>query len=153
MKSRFRRVFSFRRAVSSKARKQYARNERTGCSGGAPTELRAVALREFLPRLGFGLRSRWRLRRFRGGLRALRLWSRSRFGLSFPRLFRHFHECHLQIRERILDHRRLFVRKIAAGLLLDHGELVDKHFRQLEVHFALAGLWIRNLPEEKRRVL
>src|SRR5205085_6080028 len=107
MKSRFRRFFSFRRAVSSKARKQYARNERTGCSDGAPTELSAVALREFLPRLGFGLRNRWWLRRFCGGLRALRLWRRSRFGLSFLHLFRHFHERHLQIRERILDHRRL----------------------------------------------
>src|SRR2546421_13029245 len=103
MKSRFRRFFSFLRAVSSKARKQYARNERTGCSDGAPTELSAVALREFLPRLGFGLRNRWWLRRFCGGLRALRLWWRRRFGLFLPLLFRHSPQSHLQIRQRSHD--------------------------------------------------
>ena len=45
------------------------------------------------------------------------------------------------------------LRQIAARFLLNHGQLIDEHFGQLEIHFAFAGLRIRNLPEKKRGVL
>ena len=66
---------------------------------------------------------------------------------------RDFHKRHLEIRKRIPQHRRFLVRQVAARLLLNHRELIDKHLRQLQIDFALAGLWVRDLPEKKRGVL
>jgi len=73
--------------------------------------------------------------------------------LPSPLLLRHFHERHLQIRECILQHGGLFVGQIPARLFLDHPELVDEHFGQLQVHFALPRLRVWNLPEKKRGIL
>ena len=66
---------------------------------------------------------------------------------------RDFHKGHLQIRQRVSEHGRFFLGQIAARLFLNHRELVDEHFRDLEIHFALAGLRVGDLPEEKRGVL
>ena len=66
---------------------------------------------------------------------------------------RHFHKRHLQIGNRVAQHGRFFVRQIAARLFLNHRQLIDKHFRQLQIHFALPGLRIGNLPEKKRGIL
>ena len=49
--------------------------------------------------------------------------------------------------------RRFFVGQVAARFFLNHRELIDEHPGQLEIHFAFAGLRIRNLPEKKRGVL
>ena len=68
----------------------------------------------------------------------------------FPR---NFHKCHLQIGKRVAQDCCLFVRQVAARFFLNHRQLIDKHFRQLEIHLALTGLWIWNLPKKKRGVL
>ncbi len=60
---------------------------------------------------------------------------------------------HLQIGKRVAQHGGLFVRQIAARFFLNHGQLIDEHLGQLQVHFAFAGFWIWDLPEKQRGVL
>ena len=72
---------------------------------------------------------------------------------AFRRLLRNFDIHHLQIRERVAKHGRLFTAEVAAGFFLNHRQLIDEHFRELEVHFAFARFWIWNLTEKKRGVL
>ena len=86
----------------------------------------------------------------------MRAWFRRRsFGLrrALRGLLRNFDIDHLQIRERIAEHGRFVVRQITSRFFLNHRQLIDKHFRELEIHFALAGFRVRNLPEKQRRVL
>ena len=60
---------------------------------------------------------------------------------------------HLQIRKRVAQHGRFFAGEIAARFFLNHRELVDEHFRQLQIHFALTGLRIWNLSKKQCGVL
>src|SRR6266478_3186274 len=135
-------------------------------AGGAVNRpyLRAVALGEFFLRLRFGRwRDWWLLRRLgrlvrrrlgEGGCFCLWLGRRSfRLRCTFRGLLGNFDIDHLQIRERIAEHGRFVVRQITPRFFLNHRQLIDKHFRELEIHFALAGFRVRNLPEKQRRVL
>ena len=72
---------------------------------------------------------------------------------AFGRLLRNFDIYHLQIREGVAKHGRFFTAEVAAGFFLNHRQLIDEHFRELEIHFALARFWIGNLTEEKCGVL
>src|SRR5438067_7790449 len=36
------------------------------------------------------------------------------------------------------------------AFFLNHGELIDKHFGQVQVHFRFTGSWIWNLAEKQR---
>ena len=74
-------------------------------------------------------------------------------GRAPPRLPRNFDIRHLQIGKSVAQHRGLFVCQIAARFFLNHGQLIDEHLGQLQVHFAFTGFWIWNLTEEKRGIL
>ncbi len=83
----------------------------------------------------------------RGGFWCLGL--RSAFRLS-PR---NFYICHLQIGKRVGQHCCLFAGQVTARFFLNHGELIDEHSGQIEVHFGFAALWIRDLAKKQRGVL
>ena len=68
-------------------------------------------------------------------------------------MLRNFDINHLQIRKRVLQDSGFFITKIAARFFLNHRQLVDKHFRELEIDFAFAGFRIWNLAQKKRGVL
>ncbi len=72
----------------------------------------------------------------------------ARYGLP-----RNFDIGHLQIGKSVAQHGGLFVCQIAARFFLNHGQLIDEHLGQLQVHFAFTGFWIWDLPEKQRGIL
>ena len=70
-----------------------------------------------------------------------------------PRRARSFDKRHLQIGEGIAQHHRFFVCQVAARFFLNHLELIDKHPRQVQIDFGLAGFWIWNLAKKQRGIL
>ncbi len=78
---------------------------------------------------------------------------RDRLGGAFASLLRNIDIHHLQVRQRVAKDRALLVTQVAARFFPNHLQLIDEHFRQLEIDFAFAGLRIWDLPEKKRGVL
>jgi hypothetical protein len=111
----------------------------------------AVTLSKLLARLPFSTRrGRFRSNRF---VRRRALGSFFLGGSSSGTSARNFNVGELQIRKCVPQHCRFFIAQVAARLFLDHRQLIDKHFRDLEVYFALSGLRIGNLAKKKRGVL
>src|SRR5436309_16061733 len=116
-----------------------------------PKLTRAVTLSKLFARLPFRTdRGRFWRTRF---LRRRALGSFFFRGSSRRGSTRNFNIRKLQIRKRVPQHCGFFVDEVTARFFLNHRQLIDKHFRNLEVYFALSGLRIWNLAKKKSSVL
>ena len=70
-----------------------------------------------------------------------------------PRRTRGFDIRHLQIGKSVAQHHCFFVRQVAARFFLNHLELIDKHPREVQIDFRLAGFWIGNLAKKQCGIL
>src|SRR5881227_3264719 len=60
-------------------------------------------------------------------------------------------EVNLDLARMFIDQLAMIQEKTRGNL--NHGELIDEHSGQIEVHFGFAALWIRNLAKKQRGVL